>query len=123
VDAGTVRAAVDEITSRAGQRRGLAWALQDRPELLTGAGAQAPVPSVLRFIDALGGAGATGVVRPACPRCARVVKLSKLRDGLRICRGCEARLRAVPCARCGAVADPVARDGHGGPLCSGCFIT
>lgn len=123
VGAGTVTGALERATSRAGQRRQLAWALQDRPELLTGAGAQAPVPSVLRFIDALGGAGATGVVRPACPRCARVVKLSKLRDGLRICRGCEARLRAVPCARCGAVADPVARDGHGGPLCSGCFIT
>jgi hypothetical protein len=122
VDAGTVRAAVDEITSRAGQRRGLAWALQDRPELLTGAGAQAPVPSVLRLIDALCQAGATRIIRPACPHCGRVVNLSKLADGVRICRGCEARLRAVPCARCGAVRDPVTRDGLGRPICPNCFM-
>lgn len=118
----TVAGALDHATSRAGQRRHLAWALQDRPELLTGAGAEAPVPSVLRFIDALCDAGATGVVRPACPHCGRVVQLSKLRDGLRICRGCEARLRAVPCARCGAVRDPVARDDNGSPLCPNCYM-
>ncbi len=122
VSEATVASALGHVTSRAGQRRRLAWALQDRPELLTGAGAEAPVPSVLSFIGALCEAGVSGVARPACPHCARVVNLSKLRDGLRICRGCEARLRAVPCALCGRVADPVARDSHGGPLCSGCFM-
>lgn len=64
----TATDAVLAVTSRAGQRRRLAWALQDHPELLTGAGAQAPVPSVLRLIDALIGAGAHGIVRPPCPR-------------------------------------------------------
>jgi hypothetical protein len=49
IDAATVTSAVDAVTSRAGQRRQLAWALQDHPELLTGAGAHAPVPSVLRL--------------------------------------------------------------------------
>ena len=122
VDADTVRGAVDQVTSRAGQRRQLAWALQDRPELLTGAGAQAAVPSVLRLIDALCQAGATRIIRPACPHCGRVVNLSKLKDGLRICRGCQARLRAVPCARCGAVRDPVTRDEQGRPICPNCFI-
>ena len=122
VDAGTVRAAIEEVTSRAGQRRRLAWAIQDRPELLTGAGAHAPVPSVLRLIDALCEAGATRMIRPPCPHCGRVVNLSKLRDGLRICRGCEARLRAVPCARCGAVRDPVTRDDQGQPICPNCFM-
>lgn len=62
-----VIAAVEAVTSRAGQRRQLAWALEDRPELLTGAGAEAPVPSVLRLIDALVEAGSTKIVRPPCP--------------------------------------------------------
>ena len=48
---GVVVTAVNAAATQAGQRRRLAWALQDRPELLTGAGAQAPVPSVLRLID------------------------------------------------------------------------
>ena len=122
VDADTVRAAFNEVTSRAGQRRQLAWALQDRPELLTGEGAKAPVPSVLRLIDALDQAGATRIIRPPCPHCGRIVNLSKLKDGLRICRGCEARLRAVPCARCGAVRDPVTRDDQGRPICPNCFM-
>jgi hypothetical protein len=122
VDADTVRSAVERVTSRAGQRRQLAWALEDRPELLSGAAAQAPVPSVLRLIDALCQADATRIIRPTCPHCGRVVNLSKLKDGLRICRGCEARLRAVPCARCGAVRDPVTRDDHGRPICPNCFM-
>lgn len=119
----TVSDAVARVTSRAGQRRQLAWAVEDRPELLTGAGAEAGVPSVLRLIDALCEAGATNIVRPACPHCGRVVTLSKIRDGLRLCRGCEARLRAVPCGRCGVASDPVSRDEHGQPLCAHCFIT
>ena len=48
-----------------GQLRRLAWALQEHPELLTGAGAGAPVPSVLRLIGALADAGAQRIVRPA----------------------------------------------------------
>lgn len=122
VDADTVRAAVERVTSRAGQRRQLAWALEDRPELLSGAGAESPVPSVLRLIDALREAGSAIIVRPSCPHCGRAVSLCKIRDGLRICRGCEARLRAVPCARCAAVRDPVTRDEHGQPICPNCFM-
>lgn len=117
-----VVSAVEAVTSRAGQRRQLAWALQDHPELLTGAGAQAPVPSVLRLIDALRDAGSTMIVRPPCPRCGRVVTLSKTRSGMRICRGCEARLRAVPCSRCGAVRDPATRDDQGRPVCPSCLV-
>jgi hypothetical protein len=119
----TVIDAVGRVTSQAGQRRQLAWAIQDRPDLLTGAGAQAPVPSVLRLIDALCESGATGIVRPACPHCRRTVTLSKARGGLRICRSCEARLRAVPCAGCGAVRDPATRDDQGRPLCSNCLVS
>ena len=67
--AGTVAAAVHAAAPGAGQRHRPAWALQDHPELLTGACARAPVPSVLRLIDALADAGAQRIVRPACPHC------------------------------------------------------
>jgi uncharacterized protein YidB (DUF937 family) len=123
VPAGVVAAAVHAAAPNDGQRLRLAWALQDRPGLLTGAGAQSPVPSVLRLIGSLADAGAAGIVRPPCPHCGRVIALVKPRDGLRLCRNCVARSRAVPCARCTAVREPAARDTDGGPLCAGCLIT
>lgn len=107
----------------AAQRRRVAWALEDRPELLTGAGAQAPLPAVLRLIDELCQAGATRIVRPACPHCRRVVRLAKRRDGQRICRACCARLRAERCAGCGAFREPATRDAHGRPYCPNCLVT
>ena len=54
---GIVAAAVKAAASQAGKRHQLAWALQDRPALLTGAGAETPVPSVLRLIGRLCDAG------------------------------------------------------------------
>lgn len=120
IPAETISAAVAAVTSRAGQRCQLAWALQERPELLTGAGAEAGVPSVLRLIEVLCDGGATRIARPACPACGRVMRLIKTRDGPRLCRNCVARSRAVPCGRCGSVADPASRDEQGRPLCSHC---
>ena len=78
----TIEATLQQATTRpAGQRRA-AWAIVGRPDLLTGAGACAPSPAVLRFIDGLAAAGATQIVRPACPRCNGVKALSKLLDSL-----------------------------------------
>jgi hypothetical protein len=76
-----VAAAVRAAVPAAGRRHQLAWTLQDQPGLLTGAGAQAPVPSVLRLIGALCDAGATGIVRPPCPHCGRVIPLVNLAAG------------------------------------------
>ena len=123
IPAERVAAAVEAVTSRAGQRRQLAWALKDRPELLTGAGAHAPVPSVLRLIDVLSDAGAPSIVRPACPQCGRVIALSKTFEGLRVCRNCEAKARAEPCARCGVNRQPATRDERGQPLCPHCLAS
>ena len=123
ISAETVTAAVMAVTSRSGQRRQLAWALEDRPELLTGAGGEAAAPSVLRFIDVLCSKGATGIVRPACPHCRRVIALSVCVDGVRVCRNCKAKARAVPCGRCGVRREPAIRDGDGRPLCPNCLIT
>ena len=122
IPAGTIAAAVRAAAPGTGQRRRLAWALQDHPELLTGAGARAPVPSVLRLIGALADAGAQQIVRPACPHCGRVIALVKPRDGVRLCRNCVARSRAVTCSRCGVVREAATRDEHGRPLCPYCLI-
>ncbi|HEY1319959.1 MAG TPA: hypothetical protein VGF32_06920, partial [Streptosporangiaceae bacterium] len=121
--AAVVSAAVEAVVPSPGRRYQLAWALQDRPELLTGAGAHAPVPAVLRLIDRLCGAGAEAVVRPACPHCGRVIPLVKPRDGVRLCRNCVAKSRAEPCSRCGTVREAATRDGQGRPLCPNCLVS
>ena len=121
--AGTVTSAVMAAAPRAGQRRQLAWTLQDRPGLLTGDGAEAPVPAVLRLIDQLCDAGAQAVTHPACPGCGRVMHLHRPIGGKWLCRTCTARSRAQPCSRCGAVREAATRDEHGRPLCPNCLST
>ncbi|MGI8873833.1 MAG: hypothetical protein ACR2KP_05805 [Egibacteraceae bacterium] len=121
----TATAATSAITAtatKAAHVQKLAWVLQATPGLLTGGGAHAPFPMILRLIDNLCDAGATVVRRPACGRCGRVVTLSKQADGLRICRSCCARTHAVACSRCGDVREPATRDPEGRPLCPFCLI-
>lgn len=120
--ADAVTAAITATVTKPAHEQKLAWALEDAPELLIGDGAKAPFPMVLRLIDALCAVGATRIRRPACPRCQRVVTLSKRRDGLRICRNCCAHARAVACSQCGTVREPAARDAEGQPLCPHCFV-
>jgi hypothetical protein len=122
VTAETVTSALRHAAIRPAGQRHLAWAVLGRPGLLTGDGSEAPAPAVLRFIGALADAGATVVVRPACPRCGQVKALSKLLEGKRVCRNCFARHAAVPCARCGAVREPATRDADGRPLCPNCLV-
>jgi hypothetical protein len=122
-----VVAAVRAAAPRIGQCRQLAWAGQGRPDLLTGAGAQAPVPAVLRLmvlrlVEKLCDAGAQEITRPACPRCHRIIRLHRRIDGQWLCRNCVAHSRAQPCARCGTVREAAARDEHGRPLCPYCLI-
>ena len=121
--AGTVNAVLGRVVTKAAHLQKLAWALDDAPGLLTGDGARAPFPMVLRLIDALCEAGATKIRRPACPLCGRVVTLSKRVNGQRACRACAARSRAVPCGRCGRVCEPASRTPGGQPLCPYCLIS
>jgi len=123
LSAEVIGAAAIAAAPQAGQRRRLAWALQDRPDLLTGAGAEALVPTVLRLIDRLCDSQAHTIVRPACPGCGRVIHLHRPISGKWLCRNCTAKTRAQPCARCGAVREAATRDEHGKPLCPHCLIT
>jgi len=123
VSAGTVAAAVRQAAPRPAYQQKLAWALEGHPALLTGEGHLAPLRAIPRFIEALHAAGVAGVVRPACGRCGRLVRIDKPLDGVRVCRACIARSRREQCARCGASREPVTRDDQGNPVCANCFIT
>jgi hypothetical protein len=101
VPASAVAAAASRACSGRSRLRRLAWMLEDRPDLLSGAGAGAPTDAVLRFIGELTAAGAVRVVAPACPGCQRAVRLFRRVAGLWNCGNCVARATAVPCSRCG----------------------
>ena len=121
--ADAVAAAIRQAAPRPSYQRKLAWALEAHPALLAGEGHLAPLRAIPRFIDLLLAAGVCGVVRPACGRCHRVVRIDKPLGGVRVCRACIARSRAEKCARCGATREPVTRDDQGRPVCANCFIT
>jgi hypothetical protein len=95
LSAEAVTAAIQATVTKQAHLQKLSWLLPDKPGLLTGGGAEAPFPLVLRLIDALCEAGAA----------------------------CCARARAVPCAKCGTVREPAARDGQGRPLCPYCLVS
>lgn len=122
-DRDAVAAAVRRSAPRPSYQQKLAWALEERPGLLTGEGHLAPLRAVPRFIDLLHAAGIAGIVPPACPGCHRVVRIDKPLDGVRVCRMCIAHSRTGQCARCGAHREPVTRDDQGRPVCANCFIT
>ncbi|MGH2835870.1 MAG: hypothetical protein ACRDKD_06625 [Solirubrobacteraceae bacterium] len=117
-----IATAVREVAPRPAHRQRLAWALEDNPALLSGEGHLAPVPAVLRLIEALLARGVTGVVRPTCGRCQRVVRIAKALDGQRVCRSCIAKSRAERCVGCGAIREPATRDEQGRPVCPACLV-
>ncbi|MGB3443210.1 MAG: hypothetical protein WBA97_31095 [Actinophytocola sp.] len=93
--------------------------LVDRPDLLTGAGAQGSA-TIVALIAELRTRGVDGIVAPPCPFCDRVVRLSHGRDGLRCCKSCWKQVHAKPCARCAQVTTMVRRTDGGESLCSRC---
>jgi hypothetical protein len=127
LDPGAAREAVAGAVRRSAPRpsyqQKLAWALEENPALLTGDGHLSPLRAVPRLIEMLDDAGISGIVRPSCGHCGRMVRIDKPLDGVRACRRCHARSRAQPCGHCGAVRDPVTRDGEGEPVCANCMIT
>ena len=121
--ADVITAAARQVFSKPAHLQKLAWAIEEDPGVLTGGSAGAPIGGVLRLIGELCDAGAVAIIRPACPRCHRVVRLHRRVGGLWCCRNCVAKTRAQPCARCGTVREAATRDEHGRPLCPNCLIT
>ncbi|MFD7447143.1 site-specific integrase [Streptomyces sp. NPDC059909] len=103
-----------------GQRR-VAEEIVSCPALLTGKGASAVSPGVLRFIYALVREGARTVVEPPCPRCGKQRKLGRPFDGVRLCAGCTRKALAVRCHRCQQVKPPARRDDNGEAICQPCW--
>ena len=116
-----VLGALDQAATRPDGRRRIAAAVTGQPELLTGQGARAPIPGILRFITALARAGAAAVAEPPCPRCGRQRPLGVPVDGLRVCAGCRSKARALPCGRCGKVRPTARRNDNGKPICQNCW--
>ncbi|MER8036580.1 hypothetical protein [Streptomyces hydrogenans] len=108
--------AVEPVTAR---QRKLLWALEDRPDLLTGQGAHGP-PKTLALITALQERGAVGLVVPPCPLCGRDTPLSRTREGVRCCAECRSASRTAQCARCGRDRPVMGRTHDGRPLCQAC---
>lgn len=93
--------------------------LEDRPDLLTGAGAHGSA-AIVSLIDTLRARGVAGVVAPACPFCERVVRLPRGRDGVRCCMSCWKQAHTKPCARCGTLGSMERRTSDGKSLCAAC---
>jgi hypothetical protein len=113
--------ALGQAAARPDGRCRIAAAVTGQPELLTGQGARAPVPGVLRFISALADAGAAAVIEPPCPRCGRQRELGVPVEELRLCAGCRSKARALPCGRCGKVRPAVRLNDGGQPICQNCW--
>lgn len=121
LSAEAVLGALEQAAARHDGRWRIAAVVTADPGLLTGEGARAPVPGVLRFIGALARAGATSVVEPPCPRCGRQRPLGVPVEGLRLCAGCRSKARAVLCGRCGKVRQPGRLNDGGQPVCVNCW--
>lgn len=121
VGAEAVRTAILAAAPQPVQRLRLARALQAQPGLLTGDGAQAPVPAVLRLIELLCQAGAEHILRPPCPRCGRIIPLVKDGNRLRLCARCASSNPAhyENCHRCGRLRRVRMRTADG-PICPSC---
>jgi hypothetical protein len=116
-----VSSAIAQAAPSRAQRRRLAQALHEDPDLLTSGRPEGP-PQVERLIRALQTAGARRLVRPRCGHCHQPKPLPQ-RDGeIRICSACDTRRRgaAEPCSRCGLGRQVASRDHDGQPLCGGC---
>ncbi|MDX3569046.1 zinc ribbon domain-containing protein [Streptomyces sp. ID05-47C] len=123
VTAEAVHGALERAHQRPVGRRQIAAHVLERPELLTGEGASAPIPGILRFIKELRAAGATSVIVPLCPSCGRANPLGPPLGAVRVCGNCAAKVRASICSRCGKQKPINHRDENGDPFCQPCWAS
>jgi hypothetical protein len=113
--------AIDQAAPTRAQRRRLAHALHQHPDLLISGHPQGP-PQIERLIRALQATGAHRVALPRCGHCQRPKPLTQLDGKMRICGSCDRRRRsaAEPCAACGVNRAIASRDRDGRPVCVHC---
>ena len=120
LDQARVREVIQQAIPQPFQHHQVLWELDQHPELLTGRGAHGS-PRINGLIWALLAAGADGIAAPACPSCARTVRLSHQRGGLRCCRRCYDHDQLRVCSRCQQRTPVASRTPAGEPVCTGCF--
>jgi hypothetical protein len=114
-----LRAVIERAVPLPGQRRQLAWDLEARPELLTGAGAEGSTRLAV-LIEELVLVGACGIQPLACAFCGQVRRLRLRREQRLCCKPCYYAARKEECARCGRRLVVASRDLGGRPLCRNC---
>ena len=124
----SLRSAGTQSSRRSGRRRrgrtGSAasqppW--QAQPGLLTGEGARAPFPGVLRFISALARAGADRRGRAALPSLRQAPPARRAGRGAARLRRMHSKARSLRCGRCGKVRQPARLNEGGQPVCVNCW--
>jgi hypothetical protein len=122
LDRADVHAAFGQAAPSRAQRRRLAHALAEAPDLLT-SGRPAGPPQIERFIRALLQRGARRVVQPRCGHCHQPKPLPQRDGAIRICGTCDAlrRAQAEPCVGCGSTRQIASRDRDGQPRCARCL--
>ena len=113
-----LRAVVERAVPLPSQRRQLAWDLEARPELLTGAGAEGSTRLAV-LIEELVLAG-TCIQPLACVFCGQARRLRLHREQRLCCKACYYTVRKEKCARCGQQLGVASRDLEGRPLCRNC---
>ena len=114
-----LRAMIERAVPQPVQRRQLAWDLEARPELLTGAGAEGSTRLAV-LIEELVLAGTCGIQPLACSFCGRVRRLRLRREQRLCCSSCYCAARKEECARCGQDRPVASRDQDSRPLCCNC---
>jgi hypothetical protein len=121
LDRSVVQAAVKQAAPSLPQRRRLAAALTQEPDVLT-TGRPVGPPQIERLTRALVDSGAPRIVVPRCGDCGQPKRLARHVGAIRICATCANHRQAAaePCAGCGtAKIDGRGRDGQ--PLCQRCL--
>ena len=113
-----LRAVVERAVPLPAQRMQLAWDLEARPGLLTGAGVEGSTRLAV-LIEELVLAGAR--IQPlACGFCGQARRLRLRREQRLCCKGCYYAVRTEKCSRCGRQLEVASRDLDGRPLCHSC---
>ena len=116
-----LHSAIAQAAPSRAQRRRLAHAVHEQPDLLTSGRPEGP-PQIERLIRALRATGVRRLALPCCGYCHQPKPLPQLDGKIRICGSCARRTRtaANPCVGCGVTKRIASRDRNGGPLCVRC---
>jgi hypothetical protein len=119
LDREIVLASIERAAPSETERKRLLACLRSETDALQAGSPHAP-KVVGRLASELAAAGASGVVRPACPGCGREVELVHPTSDGSMCARCYQQGRASECGLCGKRRPIITRTPEGLPMCSSC---